>query len=77
MDIKTQVKETAHQVEKFGQENVVVKTAHKGIQASLGAVALGVEEVEAVIKRLVEKGEWPRRMAARCSMAGCRVAASR
>ncbi|MBX7235160.1 MAG: phasin family protein [Caldilineales bacterium] len=57
MDIKTQVKETAHQVEKFGQENVVVKTAHKGIQASLGAVALGVEEVEAVIKRLVEKGE--------------------
>lgn len=57
MDIKTQVKETAQQVEKFGQENVVVKTAHKGLQAGLGVVALGAEEVEAMIKRLVEKGE--------------------
>ena len=57
MDIKTQVKDTAHQVEKFGQENVVVKTAHKGIQAGLGVVALGAEEIEAIIKRLLEKGE--------------------
>lgn len=59
MDIKTQVKETAQQVEKFGQENVnvVVKTAHKGLQAGLGVVAMGADEIEAMIKRLVEKGE--------------------
>lgn len=59
MDIKTQVKETAQQVEQFGQENVnvVVKTAHKGLQAGLGVVAMGVDEIEAMIKRLVEKGE--------------------
>lgn len=58
-DVKTQVKDTAQQVEKFGQENmnVVVKTAHKSFQAGLGVVALGAEEVEAMIKRLVEKGE--------------------
>ncbi len=59
MDIKTQVKETAQQVEKLGQENVnvVVKTAHKGLQVGLGVVAMGADEIEAMIKRLVEKGE--------------------
>ena len=52
---KEQIKETAKSVQKHGQENVVFKTAHKSFQMSLGAMALGKKEVDAMIKRLMEK----------------------
>ncbi len=57
MDVKTQVTDAVKGVERFAQDNVVVKTAHTGLRLGLGAMALGREEIEAMIKRLQEKGE--------------------
>jgi poly(hydroxyalkanoate) granule-associated protein len=57
MDVKAQVTDALKSVERFAQENVVVKTAHTGLRLGLGAMALGREELEAMLKRLQEKGE--------------------
>ena len=56
-DVKTQVMDTAKSAEKLAVDNPVVKTAHSGILAGIGAVAVGKEKTEAVMERLVEKGE--------------------
>ena len=56
-DVKTQVMDTAKSAEKLAFDNPVVNTAHSGILAGIGAVAVGKEKTEAVMERLVEKGE--------------------
>ena len=56
-DVKSQVKDTAKSAEKLAVDNPVVRTAHSGILVGLGAVSAGKEKTEAVMERLVEKGE--------------------
>lgn len=54
----TQTKKvTKTKVEESNGKNPFVKMARTVLLATMGSVALGKEEVEAIINRLVEKGE--------------------
>ncbi|NOZ71185.1 MAG: hypothetical protein GXP38_04615 [Chloroflexi bacterium] len=54
---KKSVQKTVRKIEEVHSKNPVTKVARTVILASLGTVALGREEIQAIVDKLVEKGE--------------------
>lgn len=54
---KQSVDKAAKKIEEINGKNPVVKAARTAFLAGVGTVALGKEEVESMVERLVEKGE--------------------
>ncbi len=55
--VEQTVEQTVAKVEEINGKNPVIKVARTMLLAGFGTVAIGKEEIEAMIERLVKKGE--------------------